>query len=99
MFNGLRFEQSERSTMNTPNTGKTPSAPAEKSAQEWQPEPRIYRIIRFRFNGRSRTIRNNVTLTEAQNHCKRPDTSSHSTGNGAWFDGYEYMKGRAPKNQ
>lgn len=60
-------------------------------------EPRIYRIIRFRFNGSPRTIRNNVTLTEAQNHCKRPETSSHSTGAGAWFDGYDYMKGCAPK--
>lgn len=59
-------------------------------------EPRIYRIIRFRFNGSPHTIRNNVTLTEAQNHCKRPDTSSHSTGAGAWFDGYDYMKGYKP---
>ena len=60
-------------------------------------EPRIYRIIRFRFNGSPRTIRNNVTLTEAQAHCKRPETSSHSTGPEAWFDGYDYMKGCAPK--
>ena len=61
-------------------------------------EPRIYKIVRMRFNGRPRTIRNNVTLSEAQAHCSRPDTSSHSTGNGAWFDGYEYMKGCAPKS-
>jgi len=60
-------------------------------------EPRIYRIIRFRFNGSNRTIRNNVTLTEAQNHCGRDNTSSHSTGNGAWFDGYDYMRGCRPK--
>src|SRR4051812_42273024 len=58
--------------------------------------PRCYRIIRFRFNGSKRTIRNNVTLEEAQAHCSRPDTSSHSTGNGAWFDGYDYMKGCKP---
>jgi hypothetical protein len=61
-------------------------------------EPRIYRIIRFRFNGNPRTIRNNVTLTEAQAHCEREDTSSHSTGNGAWFDGYDYMKGCKPRD-
>ncbi len=67
-----------------------------QTAEAWQPEPRIYRIIRFRFNGNPRTIRSNVTLSEAQNHCKRDDTSSHSTGNGAWFDGYEYMKGCKP---
>jgi hypothetical protein len=58
--------------------------------------PRIYRIIRFRFNGRPRTLRNGVTLAEAQAHCSRPDTSSHSTGPGAWFDGYDYMPGCKP---
>jgi hypothetical protein len=58
--------------------------------------PRIYRIIRFRFNGNKRTIRKNVTLEEAQAHCERPDTSSHSTGVGAWFDGYDYMPGCRP---
>lgn len=41
---------------------------------EWTPEPRIYKIVRFMFNGRKRTIRENCTLTEVQNHCKRPDT-------------------------
>lgn len=63
----------------------------------YTPEPRIYRIIRFRFNGRPRTIRKYVTLTEAQAHCKRPDTSSHAQGPGAWFDGYDYMPGCRPK--
>lgn len=62
-------------------------------------EPRIYRIIRFRFNGRPRTIRNNVTLTEAQAHCSREDTSSHSTGPSAWFDGYDYMRGCRPRTE
>jgi len=58
-----------------------------------EPEPRIYRIIRFnRTSDRKRTIRNNVTLTEAQAHCHRDDTKGHT-----WFDGYEYMKGCAPK--
>ena len=61
------------------------------------PEPRIYRIVRFRFNGSKRTVRNGVTLTEAQEHCNREDTSSHSTGNGAWFDGWDYMPGCRPK--
>ena len=60
-------------------------------------EPRIYRIIRFRFNGRPRTLRTGLTLAEAQAHCSRPDTSSHSTGACAWFDGYEYMRGCRPK--
>lgn len=54
-------------------------------------EPRIYRIIRFRFHGRPRTIRKNVTLTEAQAHCS--DEKTHGPG---WFDGYDYMPGCAP---
>lgn len=60
-------------------------------------EPRIFRTIRFRFDGRARTLRNNLTEAEAQAHCNRPDTSSHSTGPGAWFDGYDYMVGKRPK--
>lgn len=36
--------------------------------------PRCFRIIRFRFKGGKRTIRNNVTETEAQAHCSREDT-------------------------
>ena len=73
---------------------------AARARGEWpQPsEPRIYRIIRFRFGGTRRTIRSNVTLTEAQEHCGRKDTSSHSTGDGAWFDGYDYMAGCRPDN-
>lgn len=63
------------------------------STTTYQPEPRIYRIIRFRRNGRPRTVRNNVTLTEAQNHCSRDDT--HKSG--VWFDGYDYMRGCRPK--
>ena len=54
-------------------------------------EPRIYRIVRFRFHGRPRTIRTGVTLTEAQAHCAKDST--HGLG---WFDGYDYMKGCRP---
>lgn len=49
---------------------------------------RIYRIIRFRQNGRPRTVRNGLTLQEAQLHCGNPET--HGEG---WFDGYDYIKG------
>jgi hypothetical protein len=63
-----------------------------------EPEPRIYRIIRMRQSGTSRTIRNNVTLTEAQAHCSRPDT--HGVRGGVrWFDGYDYMRGCRPKER
>jgi hypothetical protein len=61
-------------------------------------EPRIYRIIRFRFKGRPRTIRNHVTLSEAQAHCRREDT--HGTWRGErWFDGYDYMPGSRPEEE
>jgi hypothetical protein len=61
-------------------------------------EPRIYRIIRFRQDGRPRTIRNNVTLSEAQAHCRREDT--HGTWRGErWFDGYDYMPGTRPTKE
>lgn len=51
-------------------------------------EPRIYRIIRFRFQGTNRTVRTGLTLTEAQAWCSREDT--HGPG---WFDGYDLMRG------
>lgn len=70
-----------------------------ENSTQWEPEVRCYRIIRFKFNGRPRTVRNNVTLTEAQAHCSREDTSSHSTGQGSWFDGYDYMRGCRPKSE
>ena len=54
-------------------------------------EPRIYRIIRFRFNRPSRTIRTHVTLTEAQAHCSREDTHGVRAGV-RWFDGYTRMR-------
>jgi len=59
--------------------------------QPQTPQPRCFRIIRIRFNGKSRTIRNHVTEREAQAHCERPDTRGPG-----WFDGYDYMKGCRP---
>lgn len=55
----------------------------------------IYRIIRFyrADNRRPRTIKNGLTLAEAQAHCQRDDTRQE----GAWFDGYDYIKGFKPK--
>ena len=44
---------------------------------------KMYKIIRFRFNGKNRTIKRGLTLEEAQEHCRDPSTS----GDG-WFDGY-----------
>jgi hypothetical protein len=57
-------------------------------------EARIYRIIRFRQNGRRRVLKNNVTLAIAQLHCNDPRTRGPG-----WFDGYDYMPGCAPKER
>jgi hypothetical protein len=62
-----------------------------------EPEPRIYKIVRFREGGASRVIKKNVTLTEAKNHCSDPQTRGVRAGR-RWFDGFEYMPGCRPKN-
>lgn len=61
-------------------------------------EPRIYKIVRFRERGASRVIRKHVTLTEAQNHCSKPETRGVRAGV-RWFDGYEYMPGCRPDSE
>ena len=57
-------------------------------AERRNASPRMYRIIRFRQNGKPRTIKNGLTLEEAQAHCSRDDTRGPG-----WFDGYDTMKG------
>ena len=44
----------------------------------------MYKIIRFRFNGKNRIIKRGLTLEEAQEHCRNPKTSVDDD----WFDGY-----------
>lgn len=56
---------------------------------------RIYRIIRFSFHGKARTIRTGLTLAEAQAHCRRDDTHGEDK-HGRWFDGYDLMRGLKP---
>ena len=43
-----------------------------------------YKIVRMRLNGGNRVIKRNLTLEQAQAHCKLEST--HGEG---WFDGYE----------
>lgn len=66
----------------------------------------MYKIVRMfsnfpheRVRNTKRTIQTSLTLQEAQDWCKRPDTSSKTCppalsrkrgkGSEAWFDGYE----------
>jgi hypothetical protein len=58
-----------------------------------------YKIVRSFFEGGSKTIRTGLTLEQAQQHCKDPETSSSTASfakakrltaaRGPWFDGYE----------
>jgi len=60
-----------------------------------------YRIVRHYFHGGKRTIATGLTLRQAQEHCKDPETSSSTATSsaarartrklGPWFDGYENM--------
>ena len=60
-----------------------------------------YKIVRMYMNERlgKRTIRTGLTLEEAQEHCRDPETSSRTAVKapgvkrteqcGPWFDGYD----------
>lgn len=58
-----------------------------------------YKIVRRYFKGGKRTIASNLTLAEAQEHCRNPETSSKTATSykarkltdrkGQWFDGYD----------
>ncbi len=57
--------------------------------------PRCFKIVRYFYkSGRRRIIRRNVTRSEAQQWCSRPDTKRQ----GVWFDGFDYMPGCRPKD-
>lgn len=58
-----------------------------------------YKIVRSFLKGESKVMKRGLTLKEAQEHCKDPETS-HSTCTkpdlkeytmrvGPWFDGYD----------
>ena len=62
---------------------------------------KLYKIVRGYKDDKvpSRMIKRNLSLEEAQAHCRDPETSSstcstregmeHTRVHGAWFDGYE----------
>lgn len=57
-----------------------------------------YKIVRSYFRGGKRTIETGLTLEQAQEHCRNPETSSRTATSsrarertrrkGPWFDGY-----------
>ena len=63
------------------------------------PAPKKYRIIRFFKENSNMIIKTGVSLEEAQEHCRSPETSSRTASGlvevtltknfGEWFDGYE----------
>lgn len=61
-------------------------------------QARCYRIIRFWGDKRPRTIRQYMTRKECQAHCSRPD-STGTRGGVQWFDGFDYMRGCAPRRE
>jgi len=60
----------------------------------------MYKIIRFYFNGRPRTIERGLTLEQAQKHCSSDESSSRTATkteaisrterHGPWFEGYDH---------
>jgi hypothetical protein len=81
-------------TWSVPTTVASSTNPETRRHDDMSTE-RIYRIVRmYRDDRKPRTIKQRLTLEEAQAHCKRDDT--HGDG---WFDGYDYMKGLAPKEK
>lgn len=59
----------------------------------------MYKIVRGFMNGGSVVIETGLTLKEAQEHCRDPETSSKTctteegialtAERGPWFDGYD----------
>ena len=53
----------------------------------------LYNIIRFKGDGYPIIVKRNLTLEEAQEHCRNPETSGSTCSDlskrGMWFDGYE----------
>ena len=60
----------------------------------------MYKIIRFYFNGRPRTIKRGLTMDEVQAYLASPETSSRTAtswrarqrtkAKGPWFCGYDH---------
>lgn len=59
----------------------------------------MYKIVRHYQNGHKRTLKTGLTLDQARQHCRDPETSSRTATSkaalnrtrfhGPWFDGFE----------
>lgn len=60
---------------------------------------KTYKIVRMFMKGSKRTIKRGLTLDEAREHCRDPETSSRTCSlpknvrrtklHGPWFDGFD----------
>jgi hypothetical protein len=67
--------------------------------QTTETDVETYKIVRMYFKGGKRVLDTGLTLEEAQEHCRDPETSSRTCTRsanvqrtqrkGPWFDGYE----------
>lgn len=61
----------------------------------------LYKVVRMFFKGGKRTVKTGLSLEEAQEHCRDPESSSktckksrnvqRTRERGPWFDGYDVM--------
>lgn len=86
-----------------------PNGRARRNGSDLDHRGRDYRIVRMFQRGGTRTVRDRVTLEEAQAHCRDPETSSstckraanvaRTRRSGPWFDGYELRTKKTRRNQ
>jgi hypothetical protein len=47
-----------------------------------------YNIVRYYENGKQKIINTGLTLQEAKDHCKKPNTEGKTRKGIKWFDGF-----------
>ena len=80
-------------------SGSTPEMALEKYQEAVDNTQKTYKIVRYYTNNNSVVIKESLTLQEAKDYCKDPETSSATCSDpvniaiteisGPWFDGFE----------